>query len=337
MKSFATRFRQQTLGAPEREPRADFTQRVMTAIQQQQQPPHRFYSYRLPTAIAATILLTCSLFFLVNRTPRTEEQVMASQQWLLQTQAEDGLWHADDFGGNAHYTPALSALALLALRDQLPSYDLTDRSIMALAKSLPSQCKTQADAYNLTLATYALTIFAREYHRASALEPLKVAISTLKRLQTPSGGWSYDQSEGNTALTAWNAHILALNEPANSPHLKRALRWLKQARTPEGAFTYSANDSHTSPTLDALSASAFKAAGLPADCLRAPSKDPSYYEMFARAAARGSSLKNCEFRRQISAAYKGSGQYQSDGTWSPIGGNLYNNALAILTLAPPQL
>lgn len=334
MKSFATRFRRQTLGLAEREPSPDFVQRVMAAIGQE--PPVRKGSHwGVALAAAAGIAVLVSVYLAGTFASGGGQEVVQARRWLLECQGGDGLWHAEAFGGDGHYTPALTALALVALGDEAGAREAVAKGVTALAASMPVRYDAQSEAYNLTLGAYALAVLSRSGGHPEARKVLSTALARLKGHQTAAGGWSYDGSDGNTALTAWNARILALAEGGDSLPVKRALRWLKRAKTGSGAFSYSARDGHTSPTLDALAAAAFRAAGVAVevpDRLQS-SGSASYYEQFAVALARPSEAVAKGLRKSVEGRYRGNGTFGADDTWSPVGGQLYNNALAVLTLA----
>ena len=334
MKSFATRFRRQTLGLAEREPSPDFVQRVMAAIGQE--PPVRKGSHwGVALAAAAGIAVLVSVYLAGTFAIGGGQEVVQARLWLLERQGGDGLWHAEAFGGDGHYTPALTALALVALGDEPGARGEVAKGVAALEASMPSRHDAQSAAYNLTLGAYALTVLSRSEGHPEARQALSTVLARLKEHQTAAGGWSYDGSDGNTALTAWNARVLALAEGGDSPAVKRALRWLERAKTGSGAFSYSARDGHTSPTLDALAAAAFRAAGVAIEVpvRLQPSTSASYYEQFAVALARPSEAVAKGVRKSVEGRYQGNGTFGADGTWSPVGGQLYNNALAVLTLA----
>ncbi|MGN1359069.1 MAG: hypothetical protein ACI4X9_01270, partial [Kiritimatiellia bacterium] len=114
MKSFATRFRRQTLGLPEREPSPDFVQRVMAAIGQEP-PVRKGVHWGGALAAAAGIAVLVSVYLVGTFSFDGGQEVAQARRWLLERQEGDGLWHAEAFGGDGRYTPALTALALVAL------------------------------------------------------------------------------------------------------------------------------------------------------------------------------------------------------------------------------
>lgn len=344
MTEFEQRFRLQTLGRSERTPSADFTDRVMSEIRRRAQHgsnlDDRGFTERVMSEIrrkrrnlrlwrsaaAAVAAVVLGLFFLPSQSPES-----AARAWLCSAQNSDGSWAPEKFGGSQHYRAALTALSALCLDAEPGKYRGEILKIRLPLEKIPSG-ETQADAYNRALAAFALVSLVQT-GRYDELKPLSEQyLRTLVRSQTPAGAWTYDTSSGNAALTAWVVRVLALShDDTSAVSLKKGLRWLEKCRRADGSFCYTPSGETATPTLNAMIACAFEAAGIrmPAHILP---EDNYYSRYFAAESARKNTTDFSNLRTKIATSIAKNGRFLPDNRWSSVGGDLYAAAFTLLSL-----
>lgn len=321
MTEFEQRFRLQTLGQPERTPSEDFTNRVMSEIRRKRR------SLVLWRSAAAAIAAAAVGLFLLPSQPRES----AVRAWLCRTQNLDGSWAPEKFGGSQQYRAALTALSALCLDAEPDKYKDEILKIRTSLEKIPVQ-ETQADAYNRVLAAFALVSLVQT-GRYDELKPLSERyLRALVQSQTPAGAWTYDASSGNAALTAWAVRVLALShDAAAAVSLKKGLRWLENCRKADGSFCYTPSGETATPTLNAMIACAFEAAGIRMPVRILP-EDNYYSRYFAAENARKSPTDFSGLRTKIATSIAKNGRLAPDTRWSSVGGDLYAAAFTLLSL-----
>ena len=354
----ATAFRaviERLRAAPEREPSAGLTGRILAAVDEERSRNRRRFRTPWPwwgaaaAAVAAGLIAAVTL---INPSdPSCSPGPDPTLAWLVASQEPDGTWDPVRHGGAAEYRPALTALSALALTRASDGHEGTiDRACAALAALQTSDGAFggagRSHAYNQAITTYVLaSLYARHPELKRVLEG---AIGFIRTRQTAEGGWDYEAgSEGNAAITAWNVRALACAAEqgftgADVP-LRKGLRWLRGITRDDGSVAYHRNSSTRSDSLNALAAYALITAGkaypgLPAlgqhmarslsvasepqtgaDCYRDYAKVLAFDAVGAKLqadAVRGHMLKNQE-------------NGESD-PWQNVGGKLYTSALTAL-------
>lgn len=153
-------------------------------------------------------------------------------EWLVANQRADGTWEAP--GGSRAYSPALTALAAIALARRGGAEDAAERAVASLeSMQRPDGSFGEGGTsvlYNHALATFALAEDAMR--RGRGITPaLERAIGFSLSAQDAAGCWDYPGGEGgNAALTIWQAGALArareLGWADSKGGLRRAVRWL---------------------------------------------------------------------------------------------------------------
>jgi len=340
---------------PQAEPPADLARRILDAL-----PSERRRRFRLvrPLAAAAAAALVFGVFrFAADRAP--DARAAGGGSWLVRTQRADGWWQpAGTIGDARAYTPALTALAALALeRRGAENRSAVDRAVAALlagqqadgAFAPPGRCR----AYNHGMATAALLGIRQLRPAAVPQAPLRRAVACIRADQGATGAWGYEADDPpNTALTVWmtdalqRADALGWGDPEG--HLRRAVRWLRAQQTGEGRFAYDDAPGSPTATLDAMGYAILlearlapgdrrRLAGQAEQALRAAAADAPadyYRDYFTVRAfdAAGNGARAAAVRSRVAALQDTGGGWRLADRWSPVGGELYATALALLTL-----
>ena len=304
---------------------------------------------RLPKAwwwvpVAASLAVVFSLAsMLQNRSPST------GKNWLAENQEADGTWDPARHGGVEAFRPALTALALLALRQEgeaaYPGQVAKGASALIALQAADGAFggdDGQAKLYNLAMATYALAVCGAD---AAALSR---AIGQIRSSQGPDGSWTYTQ-EGSAAVTAWMTRALACAEAHGhteaSVPLRKGLLWLRGHVRDDGRMAYHPT-SAPSDTLTALSAYSLieaggkfpdlqtlgirmtDALGIQPSSATAPDCYRDYAKIIAfESAGKTASAEN--IRKQVRQRRQDNPQDQ----WRIAGGKLYTVALTTLCRA----
>ena len=355
---FTTRLAQDLRAIPQVEPSPDLTDRIISTL-----PPPHPHHYRLTwrpalAAAAALAILLGGLSILLHHNTTTSEHDSASD-WLTHNQLDNGSWLPKSHIGNAAtYVPALTALTALGLERRTPeNRDAVDRAIVALlAGQQPDGAFASAGsarAYNHSMTTAALLAIKQLRPDAIPTEPLQRAVELIRATQRPIGAWGYNhEDDPNTALTVWHTDALqrasTLGWVDHNGHLRKAIRWLRSQQTPTGHFTYDSSPANTTATLDAMGYAILLEAQLPATehhNLIAQARETlatlkhnapnDYYRDFFTARvydAIGETTQATTVRDRIASLQTSHGAWRANDRWSPLGGELYATAMALLTL-----
>jgi hypothetical protein len=257
-------------GAPQREPSAALTERILSAVRDAERPrrPSPFLSWRWAAALAAGLVAAVTVFLFQGRSgnPHPSE---GGVDWLAARQEADGTWDPARHGGDPAYRPALTALAALALSlDPERHAARVGRACDALAALQSADGAFggtgRVESYNQALAAYALAALLP--HCPAARPALERAVAFSRARQTAEGGWDYEPgSEGNAAVTAWQVRALACASEqgvaqADVP-LRKGLRWLRGAARADGSVAYHHGSATRSESLSALAAYALMTSG----------------------------------------------------------------------------
>ncbi|MHC4249193.1 MAG: zf-HC2 domain-containing protein [Planctomycetota bacterium] len=191
--------------------------------------------------------------------------VLRALAWLASTQGPDGAWDAEAWGGQEHYTPALTGLATLALISDTPAagapHDVAPHEAAradavrkaaaylagAVGRSGRIGPRFDAALYNHGIATVAL-LEAYALTRDESLKgPITRALAYIRAEQTPSGGWGYAGGrQVNTAISVWQVNALLLAGALGWPEAEAAavagkgLAWLEDMIDGDGRAGYDA-------------------------------------------------------------------------------------------------
>ncbi len=338
---------------PERMPAADLTGRIMAAVDAERgRARRRPLSPWWGLGAAAVLTVALSLVSVYRNGCKCGTPPPDGLSWLAAAQEPDGSWSPAKYGGAEAYRPALTALAALALARAPDSRyaPQLQRACAALASLQTADGafggRGREQFYNHALAAFAL---ATLYPGQPSLKPtLERAVAFSRARQTAEGGWDYEpQSEGNTAMTAWQVRALACASrqgfaEAQIP-LRKGLRWLRGSAREDGSVAYHRTSSACSDSLAALAAyaliadgkafpglpelgrrvagslRALPAAGEGADCYRDYAKTLAFESAGAGAQAEA-------VRRQMAVQQKAGCRDQ----WESVGGRLYTTALTLL-------
>ena len=343
--------------APEREPSADLTARILDAVdaersRRRRRRPANPAPWWGAVAAAAGLIAAVTLF----RSPAPSRSSPAAPPetglaWLAGSQEPDGAWDPLKHGGAAEYRSALTALSALALARAPDRYaENVRRACGALAAQQTADGAFggagRSQFYNQAITTYALAALSPQ--RPELKPVLERAIGFVSARQSAQGGWDYEAgSEGNAALTAWQVRALACAAEqgcagADIP-LRRGLRWLRGSARDDGSVAYHRGSGLRSESLTALAAYALITAGktfpeLPplgqyvartltagsgaqaaADCYR------DYAKVLALDAAGAEKLADAVRGQMLRHQTAG-----AEDQWGAVGGRLYTTALTAL-------
>jgi len=172
--------------------------------------------------------------------------------WLVAQQQADGRWDVAALGGRRQHEPALTALALLAIRgehDKPVCEQALERGIAALVAMQNPDGSFGGDGdfrmYNHGMATTAL-LRLWDCGAASHHDALDSAVAFTRRAQQLGGGWGYQPGDGhgqpNASVSAWQLEALGLarqhgwGDPQG--HLRRGLWWLSRLADSRGVVGY---------------------------------------------------------------------------------------------------
>ncbi|MBQ9431760.1 MAG: hypothetical protein IJU44_09440 [Kiritimatiellae bacterium] len=337
-----------------------FSDRVMAAVKaSEKREDRRIYRQFKPVSpwhflkiAACAILALSALAFLADRwfssNAVAEKRDVA---WLLSAQEPDGSWDPAKHGGSAAYRPALTALSALALAREggTQCQAAISRACHSLAASqLPSGCfggTGRQEQYNHAITTFALASLAPQFPEVRPV--VAKALEFMRSSQRAAGGWDYvDNSDGNTALTAWNLRALACAEKQGFSEARtlrcRGLRWLRNAVRSEGRVVYHTDSRESeSESLTALAAYALLDAGgqypelerlgrvVAGRLTVAEDSGTDSYRDYAKALAFAAAGESAQSRR-VAERLRSTPSATDDDAWGMVGGRLYTSALAIL-------
>lgn len=178
----------------------------------------------------------------------TEKAVTAALDWLARQQSDDGSWDVEAMGGDRHYGPGATGLALLAFLGG--GHSLTEgRHSAVVERAVRNLVDLQTPAgrfgqardsgrtylYNHAIATQALIECYVMSPRARELrEPIEKGIRLLERMQNEDGGWRYTRLDGqrdrsDSSVTGWVLQTLTMAH--NAGFINSGSASLQAART----------------------------------------------------------------------------------------------------------
>jgi hypothetical protein len=369
--------------APMAETSPGLAERIMRALPREQRAPRPMPVWGPAGALALAAAIVVAAGFLAHQLQRPNRgaaprmaaapaAAAAAADWLVAQQEADGSWRPSRGGGHDAYRPAVTALAMLALRQHAPT-----RHAAALRRAARALCAMQgadggigaddsARLYNHAFATHALLALARrqpgEQPFAATLER---ALAFTRQAQNAEGGWDYDRSgPGNTALSVWHISLLAEARAQGwgdeGGHLRRGLAWLRGQSDGGGSFGYR-QPGVPQPGSDGLTLTAMAAATLQAAARDYPSLQPAAVAAIATLRRQGAALPAAaaDYYRDYfvtqafsvaadnaaagriagavaarhSPAGAGTAPWQGNDVWGKSGGDLYATAMALLIIA----
>ena len=290
-------------------------------------------------AVAALLAVSVLALFLVSPSPAPLAPVSArppaanpqatpvslALEWFVNHQTADGSWDEERWGGQRKFSPALTALPLLALITTGEPSAAHRRTAARAAMHLMEQQNPDGSfgpaffgtPYNSSLSTLALLHTWQRMPEQVEKASLDAAVAALIRSQSSEGGWgSRHHPQGDLSITRW--HIQALDMAAR-------LGW------------------------DSAAAAAARGKACLTDRPASdPRQDPSSLNFYA-AYFTIHSLKNNEtqqagpqlasLREQIlqlqATEGEEKGSWAANDQWGRVGGRLYATALAALALGAP--
>ena len=234
----------------EAEPGADFARRVMASVRADRARRARL-ARRLRWAAAAAAVLAAVI--LPGAVRRAGEGTLsqsapepaafsaeAALDDLVARQRPDGSWSSREIGANDSFTPALTALAAIALERHASAgrAEAVERAVRALeAMQRPDGSfggeSGLARLYNHAFATFALL----DHDRRAGAEPSDAAgraVAFAVSRQNAHGAWDYPGGgDGDAALTLWQLGLLATARECgwrdDQGAFRRGLAWLRRA------------------------------------------------------------------------------------------------------------
>jgi hypothetical protein len=311
--------------------------------------------------------------------PSRDTAVGQAMDWLVRSQEASGGWDAAKWQGRKEYEVGLTGMALLALVRQAGEAPDRDRCDIAIRRATENLLGRQDSSgaigpagdgrmYNHGIATVALLEAARTDRDSRLRQGLVRAVDFVKSQQLASGGWGYEQREGeqaNTSVSVWQLQALQLaaanSLPDTSVAYRRGLRWLAGVVDGRGSFGYQmegdspdSNDTLTAMgafcLLGAQRASATSAAdaGRMSEALQVVAirwdKETDYYRWFFLAQALRAAGGR-EFHRSLQQLQNSllatcnqqgavAGSWDPAGLWSPVAGRIFSTSMATLCLEP---
>lgn len=252
---------------PEVEPDGDLHARIMAQVNQRNVRRSGGWWYGLAAAAVVALLFSMLRPWQSNRI--FAHPVSNDLRWLAANQEADGTWNPIRHGGSESFRPALTALSILALRQESGRYAGQIRKGLArlttfLAKDVTlSGPDSQADFYNLTITTFVLASGCTKTPGLKA--SLTRAVERIHSLQRSDGSWDYASTpEGNAGITVWMIRALdaAERNGIQAAHIpaRRGLRWLRDRVREDGRVAYHLK-AETSDALTAWIACVFFSAG----------------------------------------------------------------------------
>lgn len=202
-------------------------------------------------ACLAFTLLGAGILWRTGGQARLPETTLSAElspeaAWLLARQDPGGAWRAEAWGGHERFSPGVSALATLALLENLPARH--NGAVEQAAVHLQSTFNPNAplhlegpDLYNHLLGLKALLAVERKFPDPERAGLLRQALHALARQQQPDGGWGYaaesplgysvaSDTRSNSAVTWWVCELLRdgrfLSVPGTEQALERGETWL---------------------------------------------------------------------------------------------------------------
>ncbi len=326
---------------PAVESTSDLAPRVLAQVRPA--PPARWRSLARTLAAAAALVLLAGLSWLLIPRSQTPTAAVASAEppaesatvaraldWFVSQQAADGSWDAERWGGQQKFSPALTALPLLALVTTDEPTPARQRAAARAAMHLMEQQNPDGSfgprffgqAYNSSLSTLALLHTWQRMPAQVEKAALDAAVAGLIRTKTSAGGWGSPASPQNDlSITLW--HLQAL-ETAGRLGWSEAAAAVARAQVSLAVLS-SSRSADSPPSLPPVNASPlnFYAAYFAAHAL----KDHSS----AQASQQLSHLRQQLLRLQATEGEE-TGSWAPDEQWGRAGGRLYATALATLAL-----
>lgn len=307
-------------------------------------PPARWRSVARTLAAAAAVILLMGLCWLLiqrsetagdsvaNTTlPPTESATVArALDWFVSQQAADGSWDAERWGGQQKFSPALTALPLLALVTTGEPTPARQRAAAHAAMHLMELQNADGSfgprffgqAYNSSLSTLALLHTWQRLPELVEKAALDAAVAALIRSQTDDGGWgTTSNSPSDLSITQW--HLQALETAARLGWSAAAAAASRAQVSLAALSAVHSADSPDSPPAVTAAPLNFYAAYFAAHAL----KDDS-------SAQASQQLSHLRQQLQLLQATEGEemGSWAPDEQWGRAGGRLYATALAALAL-----
>jgi hypothetical protein len=337
---------------PPVELKRDLTPSILARLHEPEKMPRqtKWPRFAAVAALFAVFATTLAVHHALKRrepdaraTARVNTNTADALEWLVRAQEPDGSWSAERWGGQRNYTPALTALPLLAIITAEGSTPERENAAARAAANLLALQNAdgsfghafQGSPYNQSITTLALLHAWQRYPDVVPKSALDLAVAQLAVQQTPEGGWGYRFSPfGDRSITQW--HIQALDLAAKlgwagaQPVLERGLAWLAmRSTTPDEA----------AEPADSTSALLARATARPARTNDALDLYQAYFDASAlrhvhtpAAQERLANLRKKILKRQITEGDE-RGSWPPDDQWGRAGGRLYSTALASLSLA----
>ncbi len=369
--------------APMAAPSPELTERIMRALPRERQASRPMPVWVPAGALTLAAAIVVAAGFLAHQllrpdsgaAPRmgaTQAAAAAAADWLVEQQEADGSWRPSRSGGHDAYRPAVTALAVLALRRHAPTRhaDALARAAQALRAMQAPDGGFGADdgarPYNHAFATHALLALARRQPATEdSAETLRRALDFTRQSQNRHGGWDYDrEGPGNTALSVWQISLLAEARAQGwgdeGGHLRRGLAWLRGQSDGDGSFGYR-QPGVPQPGSDGLTLTAMAAATLQAAARDYPALQTAADAAIATLRRQGAALPAAaaDYYRDYfvtqafsvaadkAAASRIAGAvtarrspngadaapWQGNDVWGKSGGDLYATAMALLIIA----
>jgi hypothetical protein len=326
---------------PDREPSADLTSRVMSAVREQQQ---REKHHRWQWRAAAALIMLGAVVWSTARWKQAGADAWAmggaanvgapkgsgmqeAVMWFCRNQEADGSWSPTRWGGDARFEVALSALPLLAVLSAEGEKSELQNEVARKAKNyLVSQCDAQGrfgsgfygSSYTQGIATLALLSYYQHQPDDEVKAALHRALDVIAATQQDEGSWSLaGVTQPDATVTVWQVEALRLATELGwdemRPHLSLGAKWLSTRRhsaTIETQWQASGNFDY----FHAYDAT-----------LRLRESGD------ADAARQLTSIREALLRKQSQQGEE-MGSWSPDDRWAMVGGRLYSTAMASLAL-----
>jgi len=219
-------------------------------------------------AAAVVVFIVLALRFLYPASDSSANCVLSDEQWLADSQEQDGSWNPARHGGANSYCPSLTALSALALYRSGGDYS---DAVQQARRYLISKQQTNGSFggegrelfYNQAIVTFVL---AETGSSVSAIETLNNAVDFIHSRQAVDGSWGYATgSEGSQAITAWQVQALSSakkNGIVNADVcMRKGLRWLRDIASSGKQMDYNIRSGRSSDTISALAGYVLVTAG----------------------------------------------------------------------------
>ena len=262
----------------------DLAPGILARLEQESAQLHRMSTFRILSMAAVFLLLVgggLGFFAWRGTSPESGPSMIQHQlaarvealDWLCRTQAPDGSWNTETWGGDKQFHIALSSLAVLALLGPEPVIARRETAVREAVRYLVAQQNATGEfgpsfdsaPYNHGIATLALLRALHVLHDESFKPSLDKALGVIRDRQLPEGGWGYWGDAGqepNLSVTLWQVEALKLAVSLGwdevRPHVRQGVLWVASVGNDRGGFGYRrADDSPVEPqTLTAMGATA---------------------------------------------------------------------------------